>query len=210
MSEPVLPRPASTWTPAALLGLAALLFSGCALTVVTVGAPAVNCVFDASCTVEVTDTSAPIPLGTGGTNFLQSRTFSAASGAPAAGLRGYEYRVNLIDALGTVDIPCVRSMSIDVGSIANTLDYNGDGATGDQVWVVTAGGIGTIGLASATKFGTRVSFRFSAPVCAGGGASHGDSTFFFGLASASSPVNVNATVYEVNGTGHDVPARAPQ
>lgn len=63
-----------------VLGL--IFTTGCALKVVDVGAPAINCVFDSSCTVTVTDSTAPIPIPAGGTNFLQSRTFTGKPGAP--------------------------------------------------------------------------------------------------------------------------------
>lgn len=48
-----------------------LALSGCItpLKVVNVGAPAVNCVFDPSCAVNVTDTTAPIPIPAGGLTF---------------------------------------------------------------------------------------------------------------------------------------------
>src|SRR5580765_6931642 len=74
------------------------------LTVVQVAAPGVNCVFNASCSVTVSDTTGSIPLNfTAGTPFLQSRTFSGAPGTPAAGLTGYEYRVDLRSASGAVE-----------------------------------------------------------------------------------------------------------
>ena len=78
-----------------------LAFTACVtpLKVVNVGAPAINCVFDASCTVTVTDTAAPIPIPAGGSNFLQSRTFMGQPGAPANGLYAYEYRIDLRNAM---------------------------------------------------------------------------------------------------------------
>ena len=62
------------------------------LTVVEVGAPAVNCVFNPSCTITVSDTLGFIPLpylATPQTAWLQSRTFTGASGTPGAGKTGY-------------------------------------------------------------------------------------------------------------------------
>jgi hypothetical protein len=56
------------------------------LSVVTVTAPAVNCVFDASCRVVVSDQVGNLtytPLGAGAQ--LQSRTFAAKAGTPGAG-----------------------------------------------------------------------------------------------------------------------------
>ena len=192
--------------------ICSLVFAGCVtpLKVVNVNAPAVNCVFDTSCKVLVTDTTATIPLPTAGTNFLQSRTFTGKPGAPANGLYAYEYRFDLRNALGITYIPCISSMTIDFGPVVSTLDYDGDGEAGDQVYVVTSGGIGSIGLASAEKDNDKITFTFSSPVCAGGSPGTGQSTFFFGLVSTQPPGPVTATVKETTGPVHDVQARAPQ
>ncbi len=189
-----------------------LVLSSCItpLKVVNVGAPAINCVFDPSCTVTVTDTTDTIPIPTGGTNFLQSRTFIGIPGAPANGLYAYEYRIDLRNALGITYIPCISSMTIEFGPVVSTLDYDGDGVTGDQVYVVTSGGLGSIGLASAEKEDNTITFTFSAPVCAGGHPGGGQSTFFFGLVSTQLPRPVISTVKETTGTVHNVQARAPQ
>ena len=62
------------------------------LKIVKVNAPAVNCVFQASCTITVSDTPGAIAmplLQVSGTVWMQSRTFVGAAGTPAAGLTGY-------------------------------------------------------------------------------------------------------------------------
>src|ERR1700716_3387152 len=82
------------------------------LKVVNVSAPAINCVFNPTCTVTVNDTSDNIPMSTGGTGFLQSRTYPGAPGAPANGLYAYEYRIDLRNAVGAVAISCIDSMTI--------------------------------------------------------------------------------------------------
>ncbi|MBI1811111.1 MAG: hypothetical protein HY035_01175 [Nitrospirae bacterium] len=179
------------------------------LKVVNVGAPAINCVFDPSCRVTVTDTTAPIPIPAGGTNFLQSRTFAGQPGAPANGLHAYEYRIDLRNAMGITYIPCISSMTLEFGPVVSTLDYDGDGVA-DQVYVVTSGGLGSIGLASAEKEGNTITFNFSAPVCAGGHPGGGQSAYFFGLVSTQPPGPVTATVKETTGTVHNVPVLAPQ
>ena len=72
-----------------------------ALTVVEVGAPAVNCVFNSSCTVVVNDSVGTLqytPLGNGA--FLQSRSYAGQPGTPGAGTTAYEYRVDLTQATG--------------------------------------------------------------------------------------------------------------
>jgi hypothetical protein len=191
----------------ALVLVAAPAASG-PLTVVQVGAPAINCLFDPACTVVVHDTSSAIPLaGAAGTAFLQSRTFKGKPGTPAAGFWAYEYRLDLRQAYGIVNIPCVSSMTVPIGSLGS-LDFDEDGVGGDHVFVVSAGGLGTIGIASANRVGTQTTFTFDAPVCAGSSPGTGDSTFFFGLVSKSSPVFVTATLTGQGGP-YSVQARAP-
>lgn len=194
-----------------VIGLGASLVAGCVtnLSKVDVSAPGINCVFDPSCTVTVTDTTASIPLATGGTNFLQSRTFAGKPGAPANGLTAYEYRIDLRNAIGITHIPCISSLTVKFGPVVSTLDYNGDG-TPDQVYVVTGGGLGSIGLASAVKDDNDITFTFDSPICAGGSPGTGQSSFFFGLVSAKPPGVVTAKVKETMGTIHDVQSRAAQ
>ena len=58
------------------------------LTVVEVNAPAVNCVFNPSCTVTVNDSTGALAMPlitTPGTAWLQSRTYAGVPGAPAEG-----------------------------------------------------------------------------------------------------------------------------
>ena len=53
------------------------------LKVVSVGAPAINCVFNQPCTVSVSDIVSDIPMSAGGTGRLQSRTYKGMPGSPA-------------------------------------------------------------------------------------------------------------------------------
>ncbi len=184
------------------------LITACSLKVAHVNAPAVNCVFDPSCTIAVTDSTDSIPLPTGGTNFLQSRTFVGQPGAPADGLYGYEYRIDLRNAMGITHIPCVNSLKIEFGPVVSTLDYDGDG-NADQVYVITSGGLGSVALDSVDKSGNDITFNLSSPVCAGGSPGTGQSTFFFGLTSTQPPEYVTSRVKEVSGPEHAVQARAP-
>lgn len=184
------------------------LFIACSLKVAHVNAPAVNCVYDPSCKIRVTDSTDTIPLPAGGTNFLQSRTFVGQPGAPADGLYGYEYRIDLRNAMGITHIPCVSRLKVEFGSVVSSLDYDGDGSA-DQVYVVTSGGLGSVGLDSAKKTGNDITFNLSSPVCAGGSPGTGQSTFFFGLTSTQPPEYVTSSVKEVSGPDHAVQARAP-
>ena len=146
------------------------------LKVVNVSAPAINCVFNPTCTVTVNDTSDNITMSTGGTGFLQSRTYKGAAGSPAAGLFAYEYRIDLRNAVGAVAISCIDWMTISFGPVVGSLNYGAD-AKPDQVFVVTGGGIGTIGIASAVQTGSSIKFKFTSPVCEGGAPGKGDSSF---------------------------------
>src|SRR3569833_2878515 len=73
------------------IGLAAAVLAppeaarAASLSVVTVAAPAVNCVFNASCTVTVSDTLGHLANTPYGANaLLQSRTYSGPPGPPGA------------------------------------------------------------------------------------------------------------------------------
>jgi hypothetical protein len=179
------------------------------LVVVNVSAPPINCVFDASCTVVVNDTTAPISLPGSGTGFFQSRTFRALPGSPAAGKYAYLYRVDLRNAVGTLSLGCVNSVTLNFGPVESTLDFNNDGAPGEQVFVVTGGGIGSIGLASADKVGANITFTFSSPVCAGNGPGKGQSSFFWGLVSFAQPRFVTTSITHTLGPALSVQGRAP-
>ena len=193
---------------AGLLCLVPFVVEAAPLKVVNVSAPAINCVFNPSCTVVVNDTSDNILMSTGGTGFLQSRTYKGAAGSPAAGLFAYEYRIDLRNAVGATAISCIDWMTISFGPVVGYLNYGGD-AKPDQVFVVTGGGIGTIGLASAVQTGSVIKFKFASPVCEGGSPGKGDSSFFWGLVSKQPPKSVTATLHETGGATHVVKARSP-
>ena len=193
---------------AALLCFAPFVVKAVPLKVVNVSAPAINCVFNAPCTITVNDTSDNVTLSAGGTGFLQSRTFKGLPGSPAAGLFGYEYRLDLRNAVGALNIACVDWMTISFGPVVGSLNYGGDPKP-DQVFVVTAGGIGTIGIASAIQTRSSIRFNFASPICEGGAPGKGDSSFFWGLVSKQPPKNVTATIHETGGATHIVKARSP-
>src|SRR5947207_2615565 len=140
-----------------------LAVSAVPLKVVNVSAPAINCVFNTPCTIMVSDKKDNVTLSAGGTGFLQSRTFKGLPGSPAAGLFGYEYRLDLRNAVGALNIACVDWMTISFGPVVGSLNYGGDPKP-DQVFVVTAGGIGTIGIASAIQMRSSIKFNFASPI----------------------------------------------
>jgi hypothetical protein len=172
-----------TLLPLALLATTAgSLHAATPLSLVNVSAPAINCVFNTSCTVTVNDFTSPV----WGQGFLQSRTYQAAPGSPAAGMWVYEYRVDLTRVVGTGAIPQVHSFAIDFGPVVNSLDFNGDG-NGDQVFVVTGGGLGSVAPVSAEQTGRVITFTFNPAVAGGGSPGSGQTTYFFGLVSRTAP-----------------------
>jgi hypothetical protein len=163
-----------------------------ALKVVEVSAPAINCVFQADCNIPVSDTSGNILLPTlnAGDAWLQSRTFAGEASAPAgAGTTGYEYRISLTQGAGDTD--CIVSFVLNFGP-HKPLPFKGTALA--DVYVVTGGGLGTIGLASATRFGDVIEFVLASPLCVNGPASVKNTTFFIGLAATAAPMHVTAQV----------------
>jgi hypothetical protein len=178
------------------------------LKIVNVGAPAINCVFNKSCSVSVKDTSDDVELSTGAKGKLRSRTFKGAEGSPAADLFAYEYRLDLENAIGFSPVSCINWMTISFGPVVGSLNYGGD-ARADQVFVVSTGGVGAIGLASAVQTGSSIKFKFKSAVCAGTSTGKGNSTFFWGLVSRKAPTNVTAKLHEIGGKMHTVNVRSP-
>lgn len=183
--------------------LAAPLLGAQTLRVVNVQAPNVNFVFDPSGTIVVQDLSSKIWKN----GFLQSRNFQGAAGAPAKGLYAYLYRVDLRNEVGATVIPFITSLTLDVGPNV-PLDFDGDRKP-DDVFVITKGGMGTIGLASAVRTGNQVRFTFASPVSGGGSPGKGQSSFFFGIVSRYPRKTVLATAQNNMGAALSLRAWAP-
>ena len=182
------------------------------LKTVAVNASAVYCIFDPSCAVTVTQSNTtPIPMQSGGTAYFESRTFAGKAGTPAAGLYGYEYRIDLskafettvhVEEIGDLNyMPCLRTLLIEFGPIIDTLDYDGDGKAGDLAYVVKSGGPGKIGIGTIDRWSNNVFFNFDSPICVGAANREGDNTFRFGLVSAKPPRLHEATIKETAGMG---------
>jgi hypothetical protein len=192
--------------------LAALLVFSAAtqaqkLNVVEVSAPAVNCVFETDCIIHVGDTTGNILLPTlaPGTAWLQSRTFTGQPGAPGAGLTGYEYRISLTQASGVSE--CLTGFTVNFGP-HKPLPYKNNALA--DVYVVTGGGLGTISLKSAERFGDVIEFTLASSLCMNGPADIKNTTFFIGLAAAATPMHVNAQVAATGSTPIFAPdARVP-
>ena len=169
------------------------------LSIVDVGAPAINCVFNTACKVVVDDSVGTFTLpGDTGEARLQSRTYPGTPPAPAAGLMAYEYRMDLTSVTGK---NCVSKMILNFGPVS-PLPYVPTAVF--DVYVVTSGGLGTIGLGSALQAGSAIEFNFAKPVCPG------DTSFFFGLASKFLPPKPSAAhVFRTLGGAQAVPVRVP-
>lgn len=153
------------------------------LTVVEVGAPAIDCVFDTRCAVTASDSTAGFTLaGESGTGHVQSRSFAGAAGAPAAGLTGYDYRLDMTGVAAGTD--CIVQLQADFGP-AETLDYK-PGAP-SQLYVVTSGGPGSVGVESAGLAGRILTVKFAGEGVCPGAASH-----VFGLAAKGAPKSTRA------------------
>lgn len=178
------------------------------LEITNVRAPDINCIFDTDCRIVVDDSVATFELpGASGEGRLQSRLSPPGeSGTPGEGLTEYSYRIDLRNTVGVLNIPCIRSMRIDFGDVA-PLNYDDDPATED-VFVVTAGGLGSVGPARAVKTGRMIEFSFSG-LCAGGRPGAGVSSYFFGLASAERPREVTVELDSGSET-ISVQGRAPE
>jgi hypothetical protein len=202
-------RKSRAWLAAAVLLAGAGATRAAPLNVVEVSAPAINCVFNASCTITVNDSVGQILmpyLATPNTAWLQSRTFTGAPGTPAAGLTGYEYRISLTQAAGFGE--CLLGFVVNFGPITK-LPYK-PGSPPADVFVVTGGGLGTIGVTSAEQDGDVITFTLKSPLCLGASPSNAATTYFIGLASANVPAATSATIFAFGDPAfYSVPARAP-
>lgn len=154
------------------------------LSVVTVAAPAVNCVFNASCTVTVSDTLGSLANTAYGANaFLQSRTYPGQPGTPGAGTTAYEYRLALDKQAFS---ECLGGLTIDFGPV-KTLPYPGHPPA--HVFVTMQGGIGEVAIKSAEQDGNFITLTFDKYLCPG------QSTYFFGLAATGGPQLRAATLF---------------
>lgn len=183
--------------------------AGGELTFVNVAAPAINCVFAPNCTVTVTDTMAtiPFPPNVTGTGLVQSRTFAGLAGTPGAGKTAYEYRVDMTGATSEDESACVTDLALDFGPDAR-LSFDATGQLYDA-YVITQGGIGSVGLFNVTRIGNKIDFVFARPLCTAQFPYPGLSSYFFGVVSAYAPVSVTANAGWPGLLGEAVAVRAP-
>jgi len=115
--------------------------------------------------------------------------------------------VDLTTAVTNAEFSCVTDLAVDFGPVTK-LQYNNVGPL-DDVYVVTHGGLGKIGILSAEQTGSIITFTFSQPVCAGYTPNTGDTTFFFGVTSEFAPHAITAKVGVPGELPVDVKARGP-
>lgn len=174
------------------------------LEIVNVGAPKINCVFDPTCQLTVSDTTGSLPIPGG---LLQSRTFKGGGNAPGSGKTGHIYRINLAAATGGRNAPCISGLKLDFGPV-QALDYDGSGKPRDVYVISTGGGLGTVGLKSAEQTGNFITFTFTNPICAGVAPDERAGSYFFGLLSANATATAKSTTAQVLLTA-PVAARVP-
>ena len=190
--------------PAILIAAAALFAPaahGANLTVVKVNAPAVNCVFDPSCTVVVDDSTGSLKFTQFDGGFFQSRTFPVGKpGTVGSGKIAYVYRLDLTEANKFAE--CVLGLTLNFGPVTQlTYPANQPG----HVFVITTGGLGSDAIKSATQDGSVITFTFDTPLCGG------QTSFFFGLAAVNAPQAASATTFGSGYPGlYQVDARVPQ
>lgn len=172
------------------------------LKVVEVSFPEVNCTFNTTCTITVSDSVGTIGLGLDdGKVILQSRTFTGAPGAPAAGKTGYMYRIDLTQGKGWVD--CLVGLTVNFGPPVKQPYVKGSPELFDD-FVGIKGGVGMVSIKSAEQDGDTITFMFAKPLCVG------ETTFFFGLAANKGPQSVSAGLFGYGSPPyHGVDARGP-
>jgi hypothetical protein len=178
-----------------VLSLLILVTAGCqSVKIVQVNAPAYNCLFSTNCIITVNDTvfnfvtNLPPDTTTASTNasltgLVQSRTFAGQPGTPEAGLYGYEYRLVLQKLIGDQSVS-LSSMTVNF-SPYSSFDYNGQ--TDNQAWVVTSGGVGSVGPTSISANGSAITFGFNPPLTLSSASSEETSSYFFGMISSTPP-----------------------
>jgi hypothetical protein len=196
------------WAVAAVTAASTPTLAEQQLQVVEVAASAISCVYSPTCTITSEDSVGPLALKDlkePETAWLQSRTFAGAAGTPAAGKTGYEYRFDATHASGPGQ--CVGGIVVNFGPVSRLPFKNN---TPVDVYVITQGAPGTIGLASAEQDDGVITFTFAKPLCPSE-PNHANATFFFGLASIHPPTAITAGVFATRKPPYyNVSARAPK
>lgn len=172
------------------------------LTIATVTAQGVSCIFTPACAVKATDTTGYFELfGNGGHGSLLVRTYPGLAGTRAAGLTGYSFFINMRGSTALGAPNCVEKLTIDTGPI-ESVNYAGPPA---ELFVV--GSSGGAGLAKAEQSGGKLTVTFAKPICP---APNGlTESLYFGFASKNAPVPGKVQITGSQGTA-DVVVRIPK
>jgi hypothetical protein len=104
--------------------------------------------------------------------------------------------VSLINEPAFTSEPYVWAMGVDIGPTVSFLDYDYNGIHNDQIFQVTSGGLGTVGLSQVAQFSGITYFYFASPYpAAGSSPGHGTSSYFFGFTSDYPPTTKSGTVW---------------
>src|SRR5262249_61341661 len=125
-----------------------------------------NGVFRPNCPIVANDSMGYVPLPylqAPKTAWLQSRTYTAMAGTPAAGFTGYEYRLSLTEAAGHAE--CLGGLVLNFGTVAKLPYLSGQIA---EVFVITTGWLGPNGVETAQKSRDVVEVAFEKARCPGG------------------------------------------
>ena len=167
------------------------------LRIAKVAGRAVDCLFKSGAVcADTTSSSVGVSIfslaGATGRAQVQTRTFFGMPSTFGAGKRAYLYRVDLAEVVALGEFVCITDMTINFGPITQ-LPYVRPGQL-DDVFVITESNIGSIGLLSAEQTNRDITFTFEKPICTTQAAGAGESSFVFGLASATVPRSSNATL----------------
>ena len=99
--------------------------------------------------------------------------------------------------------PCIESLRIRIGPATSLLVPSPGGPIAGDVFVVTSGGTGTVGVASVEQTGAAVTVNFASPICPG------SSSLYFGFVSTNPPDEVTARLLLNNDTALTADALAP-
>ncbi|MBV7339595.1 hypothetical protein KFU94_67565 [Chloroflexi bacterium TSY] len=140
--------------------------------------------FDHGCQLNGSDQVVNFALpGATGEGFFHSHSRDAGEeGTLAAGLYGYQYRIDLANAVIEDESSCLLGFSLAFGPII-PVDYDGDGSL-DDAYIITEGAEGTTEIDEIEQSGNTITVRFGSPVCPGEGEAPGDSSYVVGLTSA--------------------------
>jgi hypothetical protein len=120
-----------------------------------------------SVTVEADSNSTLTPVGGVGTGVIRfdTETLLGSANTPAAGLRGYEYHVDMtgVQANGVPGWPCVDGLSFPFGTPIRR-DFNADGIT-DDCYVNTSGNPNTRLPTAVTISNNQINISFGKGVC---------------------------------------------